>query len=171
VKAFGVAVVTDFRLAEKFRYVGVQTSTCLPPPRLDASLEASLVGEPSAAVVASASTPASLADPDPLEPLPELVVPPELAAPLDMAPLLPPLLPELELPSWDASTTELLAVSLPTQPAVAPAASANATQVLMVGTLTECCRACASLFSPDSRRLIAPIAPDDSEVTQNTSTE
>jgi hypothetical protein len=173
VKAFGVVVVIDFRLCEKFRYVGVQTSASRPLPGLDASAEASAVERepPSAAVVASASTPASLPDPDPLEPLPELEPPPESAPLLDAAPLLPPLLPELEPPSLDAFTMGPAVFLLPAQAAIVPVASANATQVLMVGSLTSVCRACASPVFPRLSTLSRRLAPVDSEVTQNTSTE
>jgi hypothetical protein len=79
--------VTDIRFCAKFcRYVGIQTSTCLPPGA-DAS-PAPL----SAGVVASSPVPASLPpELDPVEPLLELL--PELLPELPVDPLLDPLDP------------------------------------------------------------------------------
>jgi hypothetical protein len=87
-----VVVVTDFRLCEKLRYVGVQTSTCRPPGA-DAS-PAPL----SAGLVASLTVPASLPpEPDPLSPLAEPPLEP-LAEPLLELPVDPPPDPLAEPP-------------------------------------------------------------------------
>jgi hypothetical protein len=125
VKALGLLVVTDVRLCEKLRYVGVQTSTCRPPGA-DAS-PAPL----SAGVVASPPVPASLPpELDPEEPLlellPELPVDP-LLDPLDpldplldpLDPLDPLLEPELDPPSKDGppSSDGMFSPSLLAQPA------------------------------------------------------
>jgi hypothetical protein len=137
VKALGLLVVTDIRLCEKLRYVGVQTSTCRPPDEPDASAEAS-PGALSAPVVASSPPPASLPpELDPLEPLlellPELLVEPPVDPllvdpdpddPLDpLDPRDPPLLdppPEEGPPSSDGSVG-------PPSLVLQPAAIANAT--------------------------------------------
>jgi hypothetical protein len=90
VKALGLLVVTDIRFCAKFcRYVGIQTSTCLP-------LGADASPAPlSAGVVASSPTPASLPpELDPVEPLLELL--PELVLELPVDPLLDPLDPPLD---------------------------------------------------------------------------
>jgi hypothetical protein len=80
-------LVTDIRFCAKFcRYVGIQTSTCLPPGA-DASPAAL-----SAGVAASSPRPASLPpELDPVEPLLELL--PELLPELPVDPLLDPLVP------------------------------------------------------------------------------
>jgi hypothetical protein len=114
VNALGVVVVTDCRLWAKLRYVGNQTSACLPPAGPESLADAS-AGAPSGGVIASASLPPEL---EPLElPLEELPVAP-LLDPLD--PLLEPELdppPEEEPPSTGG---------VPCVPVPQPAASANA---------------------------------------------
>jgi hypothetical protein len=141
VKALGLLLVTEFRLCEKLRYVGVQTSTSLPPDEPDASAEAS-AGALSAPAVASSPPPASLPpELDPLEPLlellPELLVelpldpplvdpdPDDPLAPLDPLdppdPLLDPA-PEEEPPSSDGGVAPPSLVPQPT--AIANAANA-----------------------------------------------
>jgi hypothetical protein len=108
--------------AKLFRYVGTQTSTCLPPPGPDASADAS-AGAPSPGVVASASLPP---EPDPLEPLVELLLePPDdpllepLEPPLEPAPDPPP---EEELPPPGGGTC-------PSPVLAQPAVNAKTTQV------------------------------------------
>jgi hypothetical protein len=141
VKAFGLLVVTDIRLCEKLRYVGVQTSTSRPPDGADASVEAS-AGALSAPVVASSPRPASLPpELDPLEPLlellPELLVELPLDPPLvepdpddpddPLDPPLDPLLePELDPPEEPAPSDGIPCPSLLPQP-TAIANAANAT--------------------------------------------
>jgi hypothetical protein len=110
--------VTDIRLCAKFRYVGVQTSTCRPLPGPDASADAS-AAPPSAGVVASASFPP---EPDPVEPLLELL--PELPVDPLLEPLDPELEPELDPPPEDEPPST---GAEPCAPLPQPAASANAT--------------------------------------------
>jgi len=129
--------VTDIRFCAKFcRYVGIQTSTCLPPLGADAS-----PAPPSAGVVASLAAPASLPpELDPVDPLLELL--PELLVELPVDPLLDPLdplvdpldpladpldpllEPELDPPEEPPSSVAVFWPPLLPQ----PAASANATQ-------------------------------------------
>jgi hypothetical protein len=128
VKALGLLVVTDIRLCEKLRYVGVQTSTCRPPDEPDAEASA---GAPSDPVVASPPPPASLPpELDPLDPLLELL--PELPLELPLEPLLvdpDPLDPLLDAPPEEEpplSDGPVGAPPLVPQPAaIASAANAN----------------------------------------------
>jgi hypothetical protein len=124
-------VVTDIRLCEKLRYVGVQASTSRPPDEPDASAEAS-AGALSAAVVASPLPPAS--PPPELEPL-ELLL--ELLVELPLDPLLDdpdpddPLDPLEEPPSSDGAIAPPPLAPQPTAIANTPNATRGRARVVI----------------------------------------